>query len=472
MYDYNVSCSYIYISSPEQILDLDVKVNVTHPCTFDMFMWLWGPNGNFVTLVRQAGGWGSGFIDTVFDDEAPISIYTGSDPFTGSYRPETPLSTAFDGAALTGWWHLDVYAWGGGGTLNSWSLIVTTADQDAPVVSLDTPVPDVISPPDNRTATVTLSGNVTDADSGVEQAWLEVDDEYGELDGACPVTLDPDGNFTQGLDLTATCHTTDTNGRTYDICLHALDQVRNEAVSTHVTVTVPPDLDPPTLTLNTPDPSELSPPDGRTVLVDVSGSVIDAGTGPGTAWLEVDDEYDELDGGPYPVTLGAGGNFSEEVGLTASRLATDADGRTYEITLHALDVAGNQADSDPVTVTVPLGDLGPPQVSLNPPSPDRLWPTNARMWSVSISGKAADPDTGVASAWLEVRDEYHQLDGTYPVTLGPGGDFYRSLNLRAFRLDVDRDGRVYEIILHAVDGIGNEGTTSVTVIVPHDQRKK
>ena len=62
--------------------------------------------------------------------------------------------------------------------------------------------------------------------------------------------------------------------------------------------------------------------------------------------------YGELDG-TFPVTLDADGNFTLELSLMASRHGSDADGRTYVISLYAVDNEGNEADPDTATVTVP-----------------------------------------------------------------------------------------------------------------------
>jgi parallel beta-helix repeat protein len=119
-------------------------------------------------------------------------------------------------------------------------------------------------------------------------------------------------------------------------------------------------------------------------------------------------------------------------------------------------------------------DEDPPVVQLDTPSSATLWPPNGKRVSVHISGSVTDAASGVAQAWLQVNDEYDQLDGTYDVTsaLQADGTFSVALDLIASRRDTDRDGRTYEIILHATDVAGNEAQpVSVTVWVPHDMRR-
>jgi subtilisin-like proprotein convertase family protein len=103
--------------------DVNVRVGVTHTFDGDLRMTLRSPGGTTVSLVNQRGGSGDNFTGTVFDDEAATAIGSGSAPFTGSFRPEAPLS-AFDGAASAGTWTLTVsdLAAADTGTLNSWGL--------------------------------------------------------------------------------------------------------------------------------------------------------------------------------------------------------------------------------------------------------------------------------------------------------------------------------------------------------------
>jgi len=109
----------------------------------------------------------------------------------------------------------------------------------------------------------------------------------------------------------------------------------------------------PTLTLDSPSPASLWPPNGKTKSVTISGSVVDAGGGVGSAWLALDDDYDVLDDSNIPLTLGANGSFSISLALIAGRLEEDINGRCYEITLHATNTGGEEATPVSVVVTVP-----------------------------------------------------------------------------------------------------------------------
>ena len=86
----------------------------------------------------SSGGGGNDFVDTVFDDEALVSITSGSAPFTGSYQPEGSLAT-LDGIPANGDWTLEVTDDAGSdtGQLVSWDLILTfEAQQCGPVAQL------------------------------------------------------------------------------------------------------------------------------------------------------------------------------------------------------------------------------------------------------------------------------------------------------------------------------------------------
>ena len=97
---------------------------LTHTFDGDLEMTLIGPGGSpSVTLVNNRGGSGDNFTNTVFDDEAATAISAGVAPFTGSFRPESPLSV-FDGLSQTGTWTLriDDQVSGDSGTLSAWGV--------------------------------------------------------------------------------------------------------------------------------------------------------------------------------------------------------------------------------------------------------------------------------------------------------------------------------------------------------------
>jgi serine protease len=136
--DYGVSISHITVSDHFAIADVDVYVNISHPKTDELHIYLVSPSGTVVILSAYHGD-GANFLSTLFDDEAPIDIEDGESPFVGSYRPDTPLSE-LDGSSAHGTWTLFVEDWsfGNEGQLTNWSLIIKPGEQiDGPPPSVN-----------------------------------------------------------------------------------------------------------------------------------------------------------------------------------------------------------------------------------------------------------------------------------------------------------------------------------------------
>ncbi len=114
------------------ILDLNVAVTLSHTYMGEVRVRLVGPGGQIVTLINNRGGSGNNLTGTVFDDEAATSISTSSPPFTGTFRPESPLSV-FDGLSANGVWTLEVTDAGTNdtGSLASWSLTMSAGELSA-----------------------------------------------------------------------------------------------------------------------------------------------------------------------------------------------------------------------------------------------------------------------------------------------------------------------------------------------------
>jgi subtilisin family serine protease len=124
------------------IRDLSVQIAASHPNDGTVRISLIGPDGTQVVLFNRRGGSGNDFANTIFDDEAPNSIWRGTAPFTGSYKPEYVLS-AFDGKSANGTWSLvidDIFP-SEPGNLSAWSLTVEPASMAAARASAKAPSP-------------------------------------------------------------------------------------------------------------------------------------------------------------------------------------------------------------------------------------------------------------------------------------------------------------------------------------------
>jgi hypothetical protein len=126
--------SYFDVSEDVTIGDLNVQLNLTYPQAGNLLLQLVSPSGTSIFLSSGFNsGPTTGFINTVFDDEADTLISDGTSPFTGSYQPDDQLTgdaprSSFDGESTAGRWFLEIFVSGGSGVLNSWALEVTSAD--------------------------------------------------------------------------------------------------------------------------------------------------------------------------------------------------------------------------------------------------------------------------------------------------------------------------------------------------------
>ena len=125
------------------IIDVNATVNITHTFSSDLDFTLTSPGGTIVTLSTDNGSSNDNvFAGTTFDDQANLGspIPYGTQPnqvvdntyvnltVAASLTPEEPLS-AFVGEDPNGTWTLHVIDDAGAdlGTLNSWSVTITTA---------------------------------------------------------------------------------------------------------------------------------------------------------------------------------------------------------------------------------------------------------------------------------------------------------------------------------------------------------
>jgi subtilisin-like proprotein convertase family protein len=106
----------INVPQTGRVGDVNVKVRLNHTFDGDLVLSLVAPDGTVVPLANNRGGggdnFGSGANDcsgsfTVFDDQAANTIASGSAPFVGSFRPDSPLAV-LRGKQMNGVWRLRV----------------------------------------------------------------------------------------------------------------------------------------------------------------------------------------------------------------------------------------------------------------------------------------------------------------------------------------------------------------------------
>jgi subtilisin-like proprotein convertase family protein len=120
-----------------RLKDVNVTLRLTYPRAHELGIWLLPPRSDTwpILLARGVGGAGADYgtgpddcagMPTVFDDEATTAVAQGTAPFSGSFRPYTPLSFV-DGHGMAGRWWLVVDVMGAGsvGNVHCWGLDVT-----------------------------------------------------------------------------------------------------------------------------------------------------------------------------------------------------------------------------------------------------------------------------------------------------------------------------------------------------------
>jgi len=107
--DFTTSLDSFFVNATGTLTDINFRMDTLyHTFDGDVSFWIRSPQGTEVLLANQRGGGGQNYIMTLFNDSAATFIGNGTPPFTGSFRPENPLS-ALNGQSIYGWWRLRVY---------------------------------------------------------------------------------------------------------------------------------------------------------------------------------------------------------------------------------------------------------------------------------------------------------------------------------------------------------------------------
>jgi uncharacterized lipoprotein YddW (UPF0748 family) len=202
------------------------------------------------------------------------------------------------------------------------------------------------------------------------------------------------------------------------------------------------------------------------VIRDESGAPVDTGAV----------TIERLSAGPAPAA-----------GRTLVATATDGSGFYGGVDLApgtfrvAVTPVGGAAYTPACTANVIAGQVAPLDITIDRSAPagtletdpSRLWPPNAQLVSITLTGDFNDAGTGLAAVVFRVIDEYGLVQPVIDPVIAVGQSalrFTRAFQVEASRLGSDLDGRTYTIEATVTDRACNTTTLRARVVVPHDER--
>jgi hypothetical protein len=145
-----------------------------------------------------------------------------------------------------------------------------------------------------------------------------------------------------------------------------------------------------------------------------------------------------------------------------------AGGASQTASAHPIDIGSGTGG---ITITSLNGTPQMPPTLSCTAMPNTLWPPNAKSILVTVSGGVVPGTQDIPSAGTTytVIDEYGQVQPRGTIVLSAGGMYSFGISLVAARNGGDQDGRTYTVVVRAKDAIGNTGSCSTVIVVPHDQ---
>lgn len=338
------------------ISKVTVSFHIVHPWVHDLDIFLIAPDGTTVEVSTDNGSDGDNYgtscaNKTTFDDAATTPIVDAAAPFTGTFRPEGYLFTlnGKSGPAANGTWRLRIIDDGAQdvGTLQCWSLVITTGTATA------------VLPPTDLRATSVVGNQVTlrwtPPSSGVAPTsyLLEGGVNPGQTAASLPIAgAAPIVTFTAPTGA-------------YYVRLRAQASGGSSPPSNEIRLFV-----------NVP-----AAPSAPAGLQSVS-----LGTSLGLSWRNT-----FTGGAPTSIVLDVTGAASTSIplDLTESATFTGVPGGTYTLTVRAVNAAGASSSSNSVTITSPApACTGAPRTPTNFLA-YRIGNTIYVVWEASPSGAAS-----------------------------------------------------------------------------------
>lgn len=141
---------------------------------------------------------------------------------------------------------------------------------------------------------------------------------------------------------------------------------------------------------------------------------------------------------------------------------------TFNVLFRSIDRAGNVETAGSTTIKI---DKTAPTLTIAA-DPSQIWPPNGKLVDVTIAGSGSDATSGLAGASYVVTDEYGTVLGILPRTLsGNAASWSETLKIEARRNGDDLDGRTFRVTVTLTDTAGLTTTSTVEIVVSHDQRK-
>lgn len=202
-------------------------------------------------------------------------------------------------------------------------------------------------------------------------------------------------------------------------------------------------------------------------VMDTTAPVSEAGvTGPlgGGGWylgaaqvtLSANDDLSGVNNTFYKIDGGATNTYAGPFNVSGNG--------QHNVSFWSEDVAGNP--EVPQTQAVGIDALAPTLTTTA--NPNRIWPTNSKMVTVTISGTVTDALSGpnTATGTYSTLDSYGFVEPSGTFAIAPNGTYSFTIQVEAMRNKKDTLGRTYTVTLHASDVAGNEASKSVDILIP------